>query len=1034
LVTGDAFLVQGLDRDAAKVAQARGAFLEKGLEGRVTAVEWDGARLPYVDNFVNLLVVDGPVAPLAETIRVVAPRGAVCVRTGADETLVKGLQAAGFETSAKAGWTFCRKPRPDAIDDWTHFLHGSDNNAVAQDRVVAPPRSMQWVGGPRYSRHHDTMSSISSVVTTGGRLFYIMDEAPPVSILTPPRWKLIARDAFNGTILWHKPITKWYSHMHRLKNGPADLPRKLVAVGDRVYVTLEIYGTVSALDAATGETRLTFEGTAGTEEFLVSGNTLFAQVTPKRLGQTPEKGAAGGDPVRTIVALDIATGATRWTAEVPLLSGTLAVSGSRVAFVANKQVVCLDAASGEPRWRSEPVPRLASYPLRFTPTLVLYDDVVLFAGGELAGGRKGNRSWDVDKNDTLTALSAETGKVLWTAPHPQSGYASSEDVLVLNGVVWVGETTGGAAIGTFKGYDVHTGEVVKQFDPDVDTYWFHHRCHRGKATENFLLMSRTGTEFVDVDKEHWDINHWVRGACLYGVMPANGLLYAPQSPCACFLESKQSGFNALAGARKPTPKPKTQLSVGPAVGTIAKSPLSDSSAEDWPTFRRDNRRSGCAGSAVPAQLEPAWTAEVGGRLSALTVAGGRAYVASIDRHTVYALDAETGEERWRYTAGGRVDSPPTCWRNGVFFGSADGHVTCLNAANGAVAWRFRAAAGPEQTMAYEQLESVWPVHGSVLIQDDVLYLVAGRSIFLDGGLRLFRLNPADGSVLSVTVLDKEDRQQKKMVQDYTRQLNMPVALPDILSCDGKFVYMRSQPFELDGTRLPLEALSYTAESPERFGITMVQKPEQAHLFSPTGFLDDAWWHRSYWVYGSHFFGGWSGYIRAGKFVPAGKVLVMDDQYVYGFGREMKYYKWTNPIEHMLYAASRDLAPLKMLPADRAEDEKNKARKHLWNKKMPLFARGLLVSGDHLFVAGPEDIVDEEKLARQWNAPEAVKRIQRQSRLFTGKEGGMLWVVNKKTGEKTAELKLDTIPVFDGLAAARGRLYIAGVDGRVACFK
>ncbi len=47
---------------------------------------------------------------------------------------------------------------------------------------------------------------------------------------------------------------------------------------------------------------------------------------------------------------------------------------------------------------------------------------------------------------------------------------------------------------------------------------------------------------------------------------------------------------------------------------------------------------------------------------------------------------------------------------------------------------------------------------------------------------------------------------------------------------------------------------------------------------------------------------------------------------------------------------------------------------------------------------------------------------------------MLWVVNKKTGEKTAELKLHTIPVFDGLAAARGRLYIAGVDGRVVCFK
>ena len=35
---------------------------------------------------------------------------------------------------------------------------------------------------------------------------------------------------------------------------------------------------------------------------------------------------------------------------------------------------------------------------------------------------------------------------------------------------------------------------------------------------------------------------------MYGIMPANGLIYAPQHPCACYQEAKLSGFNALAPA------------------------------------------------------------------------------------------------------------------------------------------------------------------------------------------------------------------------------------------------------------------------------------------------------------------------------------------------------------------------------------------------------------------------------------------------------------------------------------------------------
>jgi outer membrane protein assembly factor BamB len=147
---------------------------------------------------------------------------------------------------------------------------------------------------------------------------------------------------------------------------------------------------------------------------------------------------------------------------------------------------------------------------------------------------------------------------------------------------------------------------------------------------------------------------------------------------------------------------------------------------------------------------------LGGKLTAPVIGGGTVFVARTDTHTVYALDAASGQIQWSFTAGGTVDSPPTLDGGRVLFGSADGYVYCLRAGDGQLAWRFRAAPMDQRLMAFEQLQSVWPVHGSVLVQGGAVWAVAGRSAFLDGGLRLIRLNPASGRLLSETVLDDRD--------------------------------------------------------------------------------------------------------------------------------------------------------------------------------------------------------------------------------------------------------------------------------------
>ena len=135
----------------------------------------------------------------------------------------------------------------------------------------------------------------------------------------------------------------------------------------------------------------------------------------------------------------------------------------------------------------------------------------------------------------------------------------------------------------------------------------------------------------------------------------------------------------------------------------------------------------------------------------------------------------------------------------------------------------------------------------------------------------------------------------------------------MLSTDGTYIYMRSQAFRLDGTRLPLEAMPKGSNA-DKGAPLPTQDERYAHLFSPTGFLDDAYFHRSYWMYGSRFVSGWCGYYLSGKAAPAGRILVFDDANVYGFGRRPEYYKWTTPIEHQLFAAGKTFADLPERPA------------------------------------------------------------------------------------------------------------------------
>lgn len=1014
LHANDGYLVHGLGRNKGNVRRAREYIKSLGLYGKVSVDLWKGKHLPYTDNLVNLIVAERPVKVSAEEImRVLAPNGVAYIR------------------SKDGKWQKTVKPRPEEIDEWTHYLHDATNNAVAHDRFVRPPHRLQWVGSPRWSRHHDHMASMSGLVSSGGRIFYIFDEGSTASILLPSKWTLIARDAFNGVILWKRPISSWFPHMWPFKSGYAQLPRRLVAVGDRVYVTLGIDAPLTALDAATGKTVRTYEGTKATEEVIFSEGVLFVLVNEeppdwdryrqisRRIGDEKARVAREwpwDEKPRQIVAIEAETGEVLWQKEHRVAPLTLAADWEHVYFHDGERIICLNRENGEEVWRSKPVARRSSIPTNYGPTLVIYEDIVLFTGG----------------TRELTALSAERGEILWSSEYPRVGHNSPEDILVVGGLVWCGATARGRDSGVFTGRDPYTGEIEVQFPPDVKTYWFHQRCYRAKATDRYILTSRTGIEFIDFQAKHWLTHHWVRGGCLYGIMPCNGLLYAPSHDCACYPEAKLNGFCALAPESTTLwnlirTSSVTRLERGPAYGE----PVEESSASEneWPTYRHDPARSGFTRASLPLNLKRAWQAELGGRLTAVTVAGGRLFVASVETHTVYALDAITGKVLWSYMAGGRIDSPPTIYKGRVLFGSADGWVYCLRASDGTLIWRYRAAPIDLRLVAFEQVESVWPVHGSVLVQDGVVYCVAGRSMFLDGGLRLLRLDPETGHKLSETILDDRDPETGENLQVKVKGLNMPPALPDVLSSDGRYVYMRSQRFDLQGNRGQVATPSDVAD----------QKSEGAHLFCPFGFLDDTWFHRSYWIFGKTFLGGAGGYPQAGRFTPAGRILVFDESSVYGYGRKPQYFKWTTPLEYHLFAAGKEPKLIRAKAKQTAKSQKGKKRgrviriAHRWSQEVPIHVRAMILTDKTLFIAGPPDLLNEEEAFDRIKDPKVQAKLREQSSSLEGHKGALLLAVSAADGKELVKYELESPPIFDGMAASDGRLYLATMDGKVLCF-
>jgi outer membrane protein assembly factor BamB/ubiquinone/menaquinone biosynthesis C-methylase UbiE len=1005
LRANSSYLVHGLDEDVKSIEKARDYISGKNIYGEVSVEQWSGKVLPYNDNVVNLVVAEdlGNVS-MNEVMRVLCPKGVAYIK---DKKTVK--------------------PRPSDIDEWTHFLHDADGNAVARDKRVATPKHLQWEAEPKRTRDHDALASISAMTSSNGRIFYILDEGPTSLVHHPAEWKLSARDAFNGKLLWKRGIDSWMTHLNLFRSGPAHLPRLLVSVGDRVYVTLGFGAPVSMLDAATGRTILTYEGSEKTEEIIYHDGALLTVIgdpgimndeAPKIYGYWQLSVDREPDVEKSIVAYGASTGKILWkkTGEnlahlVPL---SLAAHKDRVFFLDNENLHCVSSKTGDKLWDA-PMPTKGLFLRNYAPTLVAYEDVVMCL------------TWN-----KLRSFSTEDGAKLWE--HKGAiGFASPGDLFVIDGLAWTipmtsaiwngnrldkdGKITTGIPIPKENfignggeeiwGIDIHTGQVKRSF-PRMELLpgGHHHRCYRNKATERYLICSRRGLEYIDLEGDNHINNWWVRGVCQYGVMPCNGLMYVPPHPCQCFGEIKFDGFHALAPARATREREiSARLVKGPAYGKVTLDaerrpesaarknliwapPVPNADSDQWPTYRHDITRSGCASTSVPAELEKKWDADIGGKLSSIVVAQNKLFVSAVDQQTIYCLDAASGEQLWKFIAAGPVDSPPTVYGAMAIFGCRNGYVYALRASDGELSWRFRAAPVDRRTVVRDRLESVWPMHGSVLVVNGTVYFAAGYTSYLDGGIRLYGLDARTGDVKYGTTISSDGASKDG-------------AMPDVLISDGQSIVMRYRSYDLS--------------------LKETKRPKPAMILANTGLLEDCWGHRWNWDLG----GG----------DTFGKLLAFDERVAYGvqtYYTFLKYDKTMQPGTHTghlhqkysryvpgqfptgtrLFArpnnSRKDSAP------QRRQKRTLKANSHKWNRKTSLQFRAMVLADEVLFGAGWKD--SEKIFQKDPDSP----------------NDPVLAAISTADGRTINEYLLEAEPVFDGMAAAYGKLYLSMKNGKILC--
>jgi len=721
-------LVHVWDPDTSAVTALRELMQKEGLLGNRVVVEKGSLpQLPYVDNLLDLVIATDleyitKLDP-EEVIRVLRPDGKAILNA---KNVNWKTNKAIFK--ADGPLIILTKPPLEGADNWSHWEHGPDNNPVSTDQVIKAPYMTQWLGLPYYI----TMPSISTA--SDGKIFIGMGHIAHHE--REEKWlnTLVARNGYNGTVLWKKKFPDGYL-AHR---------SAFIATPDTFYMINLDGDGVLMLDPETGiqKGQIRIPEIDGHWKWIAIQDGVLYALSGKK--EDPEETTVvrsqqghwswrelskGYYATRvpwgfgdTLLAYDVQHHKKLWSRkeEKPIDSRAMALGGGKVYFYCpDLHLGCLDAKTGKVDWLNDdlklrqlieqkPTKRLESTPGWRSTCYTLYTPKALF--------------YEAQTRNNIVAVSLKDGSYLW---HRQKT-TNNPNMIYLDGNLLVGIGDGPAGQkGNTLVVNPLTGETIE------DLGFRKRSCARLTATADSLFcrgMPEGLTRYDRINKKVM-FNAAFRPSCNDGVIGANGLLYFGPWACDCNLSIMGRIALCSAGDFKfdHVATNEERLEVGK--GDILNVAPFEVSPKDWPTYRANNQRNAFTQAGIPTnkkQITELWRyqPQKENQATVPTSAGGLIFLGD-NNGLVKAIDANTGQLKWTYATAGPIMQPPTIWKGRAYVGSGDGYIYALEAASGRLLWRFRAAPVERRIMVYGSLSSTWPVHSGVLIEDGVAYAAAG---------------------------------------------------------------------------------------------------------------------------------------------------------------------------------------------------------------------------------------------------------------------------------------------------------------------
>ena len=517
--------IVAIEPDNQKVQVARKKLSEAGLYGhRVSVWQAQLDRVAVADYVANLVVSetllrtgDMP-TPTDEVERIVRPAG--------------GLAFLESDASIEP----YRRPALEGAGEWTHQYGSADNTACSKDDRVKGDVTIQWWGRPGPRPMPDRGGRNPAPLSAGGFLFTQGDRI------------LFSQDAYNGTIYWSLFIPEM-----RRSNIPRDCSN-MAAAGDRLYVAVEDYCLglhpvtgnsdvvmrVVSPDSADSDSQARLEqqdqvrshdwGYVGYESGTLIGTSVKrGGAYQADEGEWYEDFKANQiDRVTSdaLFAMDRNTGKNLWQyQDGPIINSTITIADEKVFFVESRGpsarqaksarisnqhlleatfLVALRLNSGKRVWEKQ----VDTTSHEFMTYLSFSNDKLLMAGTE--------------KNKAFhhVAFDARSGKMLWeteqkTGKTHHSGHLDHPVVI------------GDRIYNNLHVMDLSTGNDVRE------SYRERRGCGTVAASNHMLFFRDHFHSTWDIESDVRQEYKGIRSGCWLGIVPAGGMILAPESSSGC---------------------------------------------------------------------------------------------------------------------------------------------------------------------------------------------------------------------------------------------------------------------------------------------------------------------------------------------------------------------------------------------------------------------------------------------------------------------------------------------------------------------